>query len=212
MKSFQTSFAVLSAVVLFGAACVPLDQSSLNGETVAGDFPGHAVTQGAITEADFAFRVKALSDDRFGGRGPGTPSGEAAADWIANEMQRIGLKPGNKGSYFQTVPSASIELDPQASKFEIKGKDGAVNLKSGDEVAFWTPRFNKPEQSVANSDLVFVGYGVHAPEQQWDDFKNIDVKGKTLVLMINDPGFITKDEALFKGRAMTYYGRWTYKF
>jgi Zn-dependent M28 family amino/carboxypeptidase len=79
-------------------------------------------------------------------------------------------------------------------------------------VAFWTPRFDKDDQKVENSDLIFVGYGVNAPEAKWNDFKGVNVKGKTIVLMINDPGFITGDETLFKGRAMTYYGRWTYKF
>jgi Zn-dependent M28 family amino/carboxypeptidase len=169
-------------------------------------------TSPAIAGADFAWRTKTLAADSFEGRGPGTAKGERAADWIADEMKRIGLKPGANGSYFQSVAAASITLDPAKSSFEIAGPDGAKQLKFADEVAFWTPRFDKPTQTVKDSDLVFVGYGVTAPEERWDDFAGIDVKGKTLVLMINDPGFITRNTRLFKGRAMTYYGRWTYKF
>lgn len=169
-------------------------------------------TVAKIAGADFAWRTKTLSSDHFEGRGPGTARGEAAADWIADELKRTGLKPGADGSYFQDVPAASITLDPAKSSFEIVGPDGAKTLKSGDEVAFWTPRFDKAGQAVKDSELVFVGYGVTAPEERWDDFKGIDVKGKTIVLLINDPGFITRDKRLFKGRAMTYYGRWTYKF
>ena len=169
-------------------------------------------TVAKIAGADFAWRTKALADDYFEGRGPGTARGEAAADWIADELKRVGLKPGVNGSYFQDVPAASIALDPAKSSFEIEGPDGAKALKFGDEVAFWTPRFDKGHQAVRDSELVFVGYGVTAPEERWDDFKGVDVKGKTIVLFINDPGFITRDKRLFKGRAMTYYGRWTYKF
>ncbi|MBI1210070.1 MAG: M28 family peptidase [Alphaproteobacteria bacterium] len=175
-------------------------------------FPGHVETQAAITPDDFKSRVKALADDAFEGRGPGTIRGEAAADWIAAEMQRIGLEPANNGSYFQTVPAVAITLDPQASSFEIDGPNGARTPKFAEEVAYWTPRFDKTEQRVENSDLVFVGYGVDAPEYKWNDYAGIDVKGKTVVILINDPGFVTHDDSLFKGKAMTYYGRWTFKY
>jgi len=192
------------------AACAPVEKGAPGSD--ARDYPALPVTEAGITAADFGARVKSLSDDRFGGRGPGTEEGEAAATWIADEMKRIGLSPGNGDSYFQTVASVAITLDPSASTFEIEGPKGMRRLKPGDEVAFWTPRFDSPEQAVKGSDLVFVGYGVNAPEYGWNDFEGIDVKGKTIVLFINDPGFITNDATLFKGRAMTYYGRWTYKF
>ena len=165
-----------------------------------------------LSEADYRRRVQILADDRFEGRGPGTEKGEAAAEWIASEMRRIGLKPGNHGSFFQDVPAASIALDPAQSKFEITGPDGTRALKFADEVAYWSPRFDRKRQTVTNSDLVFVGYGVVAPETKWNDYAGVDVHGKTVVLLINDPGFSTHDDTLFKGRAMTYYGRWTYKF
>ncbi|MBU6155709.1 MAG: M28 family peptidase [Alphaproteobacteria bacterium] len=208
-KTIRTALA-LALAMSAGFACTPIDTGSPGMATR--DYPGLPQTEPAITAADFAARVKALSDDRFGGRGPGTNEGEAAANWIADEMKRIGLAPGNNGSYFQPVASVAIEMNQAASSFEIEGPKGSRRLKSGEEVAFWTPRFDKVEQSVTGSDLVFVGYGVNAPEYKWNDFDGIDVKGKTLVLFINDPGFITNDPTLFKGRAMTYYGRWTYKF
>jgi Zn-dependent M28 family amino/carboxypeptidase len=192
------------AAALTVAACGGVQMSSLGVP--------QQPTVAKVTGADFAWRTKTLADDHFEGRGPGTPRGEAAADWIADDLKRMGLKPGAGGSYFQDVPAASITLDPAKSSFEIAGPDGAKALKFGDEVAFWTPRFDKGDQAVKDSELVFVGYGVTAPEEGWDDFKGIDVKGKTIVLLINDPGFITRDKRLFKGRAMTYYGRWTYKF
>ena len=210
MKKSIRSVLALALVATAGFACAPHDAATPG--TVVKDYPGHTDTEAAITGTDFAARVKALADDRFGGRGPGTQEGEASAAWIAEEMKRIGLEPGNNGSYFQTVASAAIELKPAASSFEIEGPKGTRRLKSGDEVAFWTPRFDKPEQAVTGSDLVFVGYGVNAPEYKWNDYEGIDVRGKTIVLFINDPGFITNDASLFKGRAMTYYGRWTYKF
>ena len=178
MRKFFRPIIALASILALGAACVEMQQPGPTKESVPGDYPAHPVTQSSITATDFAVRVRALADDRFAGRGPGTPKGEAAADWIASEMKRIGLKPGNKGSYFQDVPAASIALDPATSSFEITGKDGTKALKFADEVAFWTPRFNKTEQTVKDSDVVFVGYGVTAPEYQWDDFKGIDVRGK----------------------------------
>jgi Zn-dependent M28 family amino/carboxypeptidase len=178
----------------------------------AREYPGHPDTVPGIAAADFGARIAALSDNAFEGRGPGTPNGEAAADWIAAEMDRTGVKPAGERGYFQDVPAASITLDAPRSYFELAGPDGAVRPKFADEVAYWTPRFDKTEQRVKDSDLIFVGYGVHAPEYKWNDFEGVDVKGKTIVLLINDPGFITRDKTLFKGRAMTYYGRWTYKF
>jgi Zn-dependent M28 family amino/carboxypeptidase len=200
----------LVLIMATGLACAPVEKDTIGAPVK--EYPGHTATEAAITAADYAARVKALSDDRFAGRGPGTEEGEAAARWIAEEMKRIGLAPGNGDSYFQSVPSVAIEMNQAASSFEISGPEGTKRLKSGDEVAFWTPRFDQTEQSVSGSELVFVGYGVNAPEEKWNDFEGIDVKGKTIVLLINDPGFVTKDETLFKGRAMTYYGRWTYKF
>jgi len=172
----------------------------------------HPRTEPGISAADLSARVKALADDRFEGRGPGTPAGEAAADWIAAELARLDVKPGNGESYFQDVPAVAITMDPAQSWFEIAGPDGATKLAFGDDAVWWTKRAVNDEERVTESALVFVGYGVVAPEENWNDYEGVDVKGKTVVMFINDPGFITHDDSLFKGKAMTYYGRWTYKY
>jgi Zn-dependent M28 family amino/carboxypeptidase len=106
----------------------------------------------------------------------------------------------------------TIAMDPGKSSFLITGPDGAKPFRFADEAVWWTPHYDRPDVTVDRAPLVFVGYGVVAPEENWNDYAGIDVKGKVVVVLINDPGFITHDESLFKGRAMTYYGRWTYKF
>jgi Zn-dependent M28 family amino/carboxypeptidase len=183
------------------------------GATLA-DFPGHPATTPDINAADLSARDKAIADDAFEGRGPGTQNGEAAAQWIADEMKRIGLKPGNHGSYFQDVPSVQITLDAAKSTLVVNTPQGALAPKFPDEAVYWTPRFKSDEVKVKDAPLVFVGYGVVAPEYHWNDYAGIDVKGKTVVILINDPGNedANPDPAFFKGKAMTYYGRWTYKY
>jgi Zn-dependent M28 family amino/carboxypeptidase len=176
--------------------------------------PSHPATVPAITAADLAARDKAIADDVFAGRGPGTKAGERAADWIADEMKRIGLAPGVHGGYFQDVPAVTITLDPSRSTLSIATPQGALTPKFPDDIVWWTPRFARDTVKVANAPLVFVGYGVVAPEYHWNDYAGTDVTGKTVVILINDPGNedANPDPAFFKGTAMTYYGRWTYKF
>ena len=178
------------------------------------EFPGHPVTTPDINAADLAARDKAIADDAFEGRGPGTQNGEAAAQWIADEMKRIGLKPGNHGSYFQEVPSVQITLDATKSSLVVNTPQGALAPKFPDEAVYWTPQFKSDAVKVKDAPLVFVGYGVVAPEYRWNDYAGVNVKGKTVVILINDPGNedANPDPAFFKGKAMTYYGRWTYKY
>ena len=177
-------------------------------------YPAHPNTVPDITGADISARVKAISDDAFEGRGPGTQNGEAAAAWIADELKRLGVAPANKGSYFQPVPAVSIALNADQSHLSFATPKGPLLPKFADDVVYWTPQFTAPDVRVSNSDLVFVGYGVVAPEYGWDDYAGVDVKGKTVVILINDPGNedAHPDPKFFKGRAMTYYGRWTYKY
>jgi hypothetical protein len=171
-------------------------------------------TSGDITAADIGARIKELADDKYEGRGPGDTEGERAADWIAAEMKRIGLEPGNPdGTYFQVVKMVAQTADPKTSSLKIAGPGGkAWDLKMGPDAVFITKDQKNTTVTVADSDLVFVGYGVVAPEANWNDYAGVDVKGKTVVMFVNDPGFITNDATLFNGKAMTYYGRWTYKF
>jgi Zn-dependent M28 family amino/carboxypeptidase len=137
----------------------------------------------------------------------------AAADfgeYIKAQFERIGLKPGNGDSYFQIVPMTETTADAATTlKLDVDGKPR--ELKFGSEMVVGT-RSGKPQISIKDSELVFVGYGVDAPEQKWNDYAGVDVKGKTVVMFVNDPGFHAKDDALFEGKRMTYYGRWTYKY
>ena len=198
MKTALSSFILAAAMALGGS-----------GNAAE---PPHPATTAAISASDLAARDKAISDDAFQGRGPGTAAGERAADWIADEMKRIGLKPGNGASYFQNVPAVSIALDPARSSLSIAGPDGVIALNYADQAMWVTPHYEKSDVSITNAPLVFAGYGVVAPEENWNDYAGIDVRGKVVVVLINDPGFVTHDNSLFKGRAMTYYGRWTYKY
>jgi hypothetical protein len=177
-------------------------------------YPAHPATTAAISAHDLSARDKAVADDSFEGRGPGTVAGEAAADWIADEMKRLGLRPGNQGSYFQPVPAVTITLDPAKSSFTFNTPREAITPKFPEQVVYWSPHYASDTAKVTASPLVFVGYGVAAPEYKWNDYAGIDVKGKTVVILINDPGNedTHPDPNFFKGKAMMYYGRWTYKF
>jgi Zn-dependent M28 family amino/carboxypeptidase len=177
-------------------------------------YPAHPVTSPDIKGADILARDKAISDDAFEGRGPGTANSEASAQWIADELKRLGVKPGNHGSYFQKVSTEVIALDASKSSFAFATREGELVPNFPEAIAYWTPHYATGEVKVTDSPLVFVGYGVVAPEYGWNDYAGVDVKGKTVVILVNDPGNedAVPDPAFFKGRAMTYYGRWTYKY
>ncbi|HTQ14662.1 MAG TPA: M28 family metallopeptidase [Rhizomicrobium sp.] len=198
----------MRSVLLLAASVTFLATAAIAG------YPGHPITTPDINAADLSARDKAISDDAFEGRGPGTRNGEAAAQWIADEMKRIGLKPGYRGSYFQPVPAVNIALEPAKSTQVFDTPKGAIAPKFPDETVYWTPQFKSDRVTVKNAPLVFVGYGVVAPEYHWNDYAGVDVKGKTVVILVNDPGNedASPDPNFFKGKAMTYYGRWTYKY
>ena len=164
----------------------------------------------AIDPGDFVEHVKTLSSDAFEGRGPGTPGEDKSVEYIKSQMQRIGLQPGNNGDWFQTVPMVETTADPSTT-FTLTVNGKPRTLKMGDDMVLATTS-GKPEVKIDNSPLVFVGYGVDAPEQHWNDYAGLDVKGKTVVMLVNDPGFHVNDPTLFEGKRMTYYGRWTYKY
>ncbi|MCF6221075.1 MAG: M28 family metallopeptidase [Robiginitomaculum sp.] len=161
----------------------------------------------SISAADIGRRIETLADDRFEGRAPGTNGGLMASQYIADEMKAADIAPmGIEGTYFQ--PITLTETTVSVGSYM---KIGATNYTAGKDAVYWTKHY-QDTVTVSDSDLVFVGYGVVAPEYGWNDYAGVDVKGKTVVMLVNDPGFATKDENLFKGNAMTYYGRWTYKF
>jgi Zn-dependent M28 family amino/carboxypeptidase len=166
----------------------------------------------AITPQGFRALDKAISSDTMGGRKPGTPGGERAAQWIVEQFKQIGLEPGNHGSWFQQVPTVSTALENSDTvKLEVSEGGGGQAFDFGKDMVAMTLQA-KPHVAIKDSDVVFVGYGVNAPEWNWNDYEGLDVKGKTVVVLVNDPGFGDHDASLFKGKAMTYYGRWTYKY
>jgi Zn-dependent M28 family amino/carboxypeptidase len=203
MKAF-----LLSCVVLLGITlCV-----------FAADKPEEKLKPSldVITPDALLAHIKILSSDEFEGRSPGTKGEELSIKYISDQFKSVGLKPGNPdGSYFQEVPLAGIKSDPHMA-FIVNGKP-PIELKYPDDFVASSARL-QPEIKVDNSDLIFVGYGVVAPEYGWDDYKGVDVRGKTIVMLINDPAVPDPkdpsklDEKMFKGKAMTYYGRWTYKY
>jgi Zn-dependent M28 family amino/carboxypeptidase len=171
--------------------------------------------QAAITTNGILDAIKALSDDSMMGRGPGSATEPKVIDYITGQFKTIGLAPGNPdGTWTQNVELLGFTASPQA-EFKV-GKTTIPLVNHRDYVAY----SYRPDDSinVVNSDLVFVGYGVVAPEYGWDDYKGVDVTGKTVVMLINDPPVrdpkdtTQLDSTMFRGKAMTYYGRWTYKY
>ncbi len=150
-----------------------------------------------------------LSSDAFEGRAPGTPGEEKAVQYIAAEMAKAGLKPGNGTSWFQQVPLVETHLDP-TMRFQFTGR-AAPALVYGRDIMVATKR-TTARVAVKDSPIVFAGYGIHAPERGWDDYAGLDVRGKTVLVLVNDPDWRAPvGQGAFGGRAMTYYGRWDYK-
>ena len=154
--------------------------------------------------------VKYLADDKLEGRGPGTEGDRLAAKYLSEQFASYGLKPaGDNGSWYQKVPLYAVSTVPDKTTFQLVPKSGEpLTLKYGAE--FVTN--NQTGAAVAEIDapIVFVGYGIHAPEYNWDDYKGVDVRGKVVLVIVNEPP--SEDPDFFKGKALTYYGRWTYKF
>jgi Zn-dependent M28 family amino/carboxypeptidase len=161
--------------------------------------------------------TKVLASDEFEGRAPGTKGEDLSVAYIAEQFKKVGLAPGNPdGTWFQKVPLVGITAHPDTALVFSKGAQSRT-LKFKDDVVAWTKRMQE-RVSVSRSDVIFVGYGIQAPEFRWDDYKGVDVAGKTVVMLINDPPVpdpsdrTRLDPKVFGGRAMTYYGRWTYKY
>ena len=169
----------------------------------------------AITARDLLKHVTVLASDEYEGRAPGSKGEELSVKYISEQLKALGLKPGNpNGTYTQEVPLAGIVTTPTAS-FTVGDKK--TDLKFPDEYVASSARLQS-DIKAENTDIVFVGYGVVAPEYGWDDYKDVDVRGKTILMLINDPAIPDPanpgqlDPKMFKGKAMTYYGRWTYKY
>ena len=199
---------VLSSVLLamLGTAVLPLQavsSPSVGAEPIA--------LAPSINATDFARFDKTLSSDAFGGRKPGTSGAQRTLDFLVGEFKRMGLQPGNHGSWFQTVPADSTLLLNRDVKLEVAAKGKQVSFANRADMVVQTLQ-SKAQVDLKNSPIVFLGYGVDAPNWHWNDYQGVDVKGKTVIVLVNDPGFASGDPKLFNGRAMTYYGRWTYKY
>jgi len=160
--------------------------------------------------ADLEPNLITLSSDEFMGRMPFTEGEKLTTSFLESKFKEMGLEPGNGDSYFQEVPMVSIITYPEQS-MEFKTAQGSVVGEGLKDFVIWTQRTDSVVR-VENAEVVFAGFGIVAPEYGWDDYKNLDVKGKIVVVMINDPGFGSEDSTFFKGNTMTYYGRWTYKY
>jgi Zn-dependent M28 family amino/carboxypeptidase len=153
--------------------------------------------------------VRFLSDDLLEGRGTGQRGGDIAAEYIATQFALYGLKPvGDNGTYMQKVPMVGITPQPATTFALVPAKGGANDLKPLDQYVAYDQ--TQQAQSDVNAEIVYVGYGIEAPEYNWDDYKGTDVKGKVLLMLVNEPP--SDDTKFFKGKALTYYGRWTYKY
>jgi Zn-dependent M28 family amino/carboxypeptidase len=194
------------ALVLFAAAMMSAEKSVTDQKTFQG-----------VSAQEMSDIIKTLSSDEYEGRAPASKGEELSIRYIADLFKKLGLKPGNTdGTYFQKVPMVGQTIENTEAKLVFSAGDKKEELKYGDDYIATSERL-EPAVSM-DAPLVFVGYGVVAPEYKWNDFKNIDVKGKVIVVLINDPPLpdpkdpTQLDPNMFSGKAMTYYGRWTYKY
>jgi hypothetical protein len=209
---------VLTAVALIVVACSKSEPPPPAASTPAPAAAPTAITQMPKFEsAPLLDHIKKLSSDEFEGRGPGTKGEELTVKYLEDAFKNIGLKPGNTdGSYIQKVPMVGITATNTAP-LTIASSSTKRTFTWKEEVVAWTKHV-ADGASIADSEIIFAGYGVTAPEFNWDDFKGVDVKGKTIMVFVNDPQVPDPadpsklDQKTFNGRAMTYYGRWTYKF
>ena len=220
MRLLALSATSLLAIALAGCDPIERDKPAAPAAPAAADpnaVTSTLTTSPEITGADIGARIKELADDKYEGRGPGTVAGEKAADWIAAEMKRIGLEPGNPdGTYFQIVKMVQQTVDPATSSLKIAGP---ATARRGTSSSAPTPSsWNEgPEEQrhclVLRTPISSLSATASSrPKPTGTITQASTLKGKTVVMFVNDPGFITNDATLFNGKAMTYYGRWTYKF
>ena len=188
---------ILSLAVLFIWSCSPKN----NYEEV----------YNSISEDNIKSHIAQLASDDFLGRKPFTEGETTTINYLKGEFEKLGLAPGNGDSYFQEVPMVELTASVLDSSMMITGGTEQISLKYWYDFVALTSRVTDSIE-VKDSEMVFVGYGTIAPEYDWNDYEGLDVKGKTVVMLINDPGFGTDDKSFFKGNEMTYYGRWTYKY
>ncbi|MGZ3755389.1 MAG: M28 family metallopeptidase [Mucilaginibacter sp.] len=169
-----------------------------------------AKSTGPVTAEEIKSHIAVLADDSLQGRKPFTVGETKSINYIAAQFKKLGLAPGNNGSYFQDVPMVQVTGTPSPT-MDIAGTKGNLSFKAVQDFVIFSRREENTIQ-IKNAPMVFAGYGIVAPEYNWNDYAGLDVKGKVVVVLVNDPGFKSGDRTLFKGDTMTYYGRWTYKY
>lgn len=196
---------ILAVVVVCVCLAAAQQMQKLASQTI----PGVPAAMNDINPEHIRAEVKLLASDYFEGRGTGQRGGELAAEYIATQFQIAGLKPaGDNGSYLQKVPMAGVTTLPETSLTIVSNGGAAMPLRYRDD--FITSNQTLAPTSDFDADIVYVGYGIEAPEYKWDDYKGTDLKGKVLLMLVNEPP--SSDPNFFKGPALTYYGRWTYKY
>ena len=203
---------LMAAFLVLCAACSDRPPAQSSQQSAQQQPPPAQIDAGRILD-----RIKALSADEYEGRAPGTKGEDLTVKYLEDEFRKLGLQPGNTdGTYTQKVPLVGITATNSQPLTVTKGTQKQT-FKWSDDVVAWTKRVGDGA-AIQGSEMIFAGYGVHAPEFNWDDFKGVDVKGKTIVVLVNDPQVpdaadaAKLDAKTFNGNAMTYYGRWTYKF
>ncbi|MBE5318528.1 M28 family peptidase [Pedobacter sp. MR2016-19] len=194
--------------LLLLSSCAILFFSSCKQSAKSADGNADSLAIKAINDSSLTQYLSVIAADSLEGRKPFTNGETKTINYLKTQFEKLGLQPGNGDSFFQEVPMVEIKSVPE-DKMVLKGKNASLTLNYLTDFVAGTRRV-QDEVSMNNSQLVFAGYGIVAPEFGWNDYANLDVKGKTVVVLINDPGFA--DATLFKGKNMTYYGRWTYKF
>lgn len=202
---------LVAACLAFVAGCERAEPPVPTPADVAPDMASLAGVQPVTDIERMLAEIAELSSDAYGGREPMSEGERLTLQFIESRFHELGLEPLFEDSFRQPVDLVSIEADPATVQmtFHLDGRDRLVRHQ--EEMVAGTMRV-VPESRVKSSEVVFVGYGIVAPEYGWNDYADVDVRGKTVLILINDPGFATQDPALFGGNAMTYYGRWTYKY
>lgn len=194
------------------AATAPAKASTAPPPPVPAVPPGSHTFAAAINADDFSAHLRTIASDEFAGRKPGTIGERLTTNYLVEQFKRIGLTPGVNGEWFQAVPAVTTTLQHQDTlKLTVAEGGGNESFDFAKDMVVATLNASAHVE-LKDSDIIFLGYGVEAPDQQWNDFDGVDVKGKTVVVLVNDPGWNGNDKSLFKGREMTYYGRWTYKY
>src|SRR5690554_217428 len=195
-----------ASAIALAVACSPAEEPS---SATAPQVDADGIVDFNFSDS-FRTHLETLSSDEFEGRAPGTKGEELTINYIADHMQGLGIKSFTNDRYTQTVPLVRINPTTVTDMtLQHKGEASAFEYRT--DMTAWTKRM-VDQVDVNNSEMVFVGYGIVAPEFGWNDYEGLDVEGKTVVMFVNDPGYATQDESLFNGNAMTYYGRWTYKY